>query len=52
MLGLPVGQHISVCAEINGKTVTRSYTPISNDDDRSRFDLIVKVRVFRAVYDT
>ncbi|KAF5312164.1 hypothetical protein D9619_003032 [Psilocybe cf. subviscida] len=42
VLGLPVGQHISVCAEINGKTITRSYTPISNDDDRSRFDLIVK----------
>ena len=43
VLGLPVGQHISISAEINGKLVTRSYTPISNDDDRGRFDLIIKV---------
>ncbi|KAF8167924.1 hypothetical protein B0H34DRAFT_670237 [Crassisporium funariophilum] len=42
VLGLPVGQHISVSAEINGKVITRSYTPISNDDDRGRFDLIIK----------
>ncbi|KAF8912843.1 NADH-cytochrome b5 reductase [Gymnopilus junonius] len=42
VLGLPIGQHISVSAEINGKIVTRSYTPISNDDDRGRFDLIIK----------
>ncbi|KAF8973742.1 hypothetical protein BDZ97DRAFT_1648352 [Flammula alnicola] len=42
VLGLPVGQHISVSAEINGKVVTRSYTPISNDDDRGRFDLVIK----------
>ena len=43
VLGLPVGQHISISAEINGKLITRSYTPISNDDDRGRFDLIIKV---------
>ncbi|KDR85174.1 hypothetical protein GALMADRAFT_131901 [Galerina marginata CBS 339.88] len=42
VLGLPVGQHISVSAEINGKIITRSYTPISNDDDRGHFDLIIK----------
>ncbi|KAF9480064.1 ferredoxin reductase-like protein [Pholiota conissans] len=42
VLGLPVGQHISVTAEINGKDIVRSYTPISNDDDRGRFDLIIK----------
>jgi cytochrome-b5 reductase len=42
VLGLPVGQHINVSAEINGKVITRSYTPISNDDDRGRFDLIIK----------
>ncbi|GLB36330.1 putative flavoprotein pyridine nucleotide cytochrome reductase family protein [Lyophyllum shimeji] len=42
VLGLPVGQHISVCAEINGKDVVRSYTPISNDDDRGYFDLLIK----------
>ncbi|KAG6878410.1 hypothetical protein C0993_007011 [Termitomyces sp. T159_Od127] len=42
VLGLPVGQHISVCAEINGKDVVRSYTPVSNDDDRGHFDLLIK----------
>jgi cytochrome-b5 reductase len=42
VLGLPIGQHISISAEINGKLITRSYTPISNDDDRGRFDLIIK----------
>merc|ERR1711962_1546276 len=30
-LGLPVGQHIQLQAVINGKTVTRSYTPITLD---------------------
>ncbi|CAG8432865.1 7353_t:CDS:2 [Diversispora eburnea] len=33
VLGLPIGQHISVQAEINGKLVQRSYTPTSSDDD-------------------
>ncbi|KAF8078437.1 NADH-cytochrome b5 reductase [Lyophyllum atratum] len=42
VLGLPVGQHISVSAEINGKDIVRSYTPISNDDDRGHFDLLIK----------
>jgi len=42
VLGLPIGQHISVSAEINGKVITRSYTPVSNDDDRGRFDLLIK----------
>ncbi|KAF9455708.1 NADH-cytochrome b5 reductase [Collybia nuda] len=42
VLGLPVGQHISVSAEINGKEIVRSYTPVSNDDDRGHFDLLIK----------
>ncbi|KAJ6627215.1 NADH-cytochrome b5 reductase [Mycena sp. CBHHK59/15] len=41
-LGLPVGRHISVSAEINGKDVTRSYTPISSDDQKGSFDLLIK----------
>lgn len=43
VLGLPIGQHISVSAEINGKEVMRSYTPTSSDDDLGHFDLLVKV---------
>ncbi|KAI9595418.1 NADH-cytochrome b5 reductase 1 [Syncephalis fuscata] len=42
ILGLPIGQHISVQAKINGKEITRSYTPTSSDDDRGHFDLVIK----------
>jgi len=42
-LGLPIGQHISVCAEIEGKNIVRSYTPTTLDDDKGHFDLVVKV---------
>ena len=46
VLGLPIGQHISVQAEIDGKQVMRSYTPTSSDDDKGHFDLLIKVRQF------
>lgn len=42
VLGLPIGQHIAVSAEIGGKDVIRSYTPTSSDDDLGHFDLLVK----------
>ncbi|KAJ7225810.1 ferredoxin reductase-like C-terminal NADP-linked domain-containing protein [Mycena pura] len=42
VLGLPVGKHISVSANLNGKEVTRSYTPISSDDQKGSFDLLIK----------
>jgi len=42
VLGLPIGQHISVAAEIDGKDIVRSYTPTSSDDDLGHFDLLVK----------
>lgn len=42
VLGLPVGQHISAQAIINGKTFQRSYTPISKNDDQGHFDLMIK----------
>ncbi|CAI2170632.1 420_t:CDS:2 [Funneliformis geosporum] len=34
--------HISVQAEINGKLISRSYTPTSSDDDLGHFDLVIK----------
>lgn len=43
VLGLPIGQHISVSATIDGKLQQRSYTPTSSDDDKGFFDLMVKV---------
>ncbi|KAN0128372.1 ferredoxin reductase [Lactarius tabidus] len=42
ILGLPIGQHISVSAEIDGKEIMRSYTPTSSDDDLGHFDLLIK----------
>ncbi|KAH9946681.1 NADH-cytochrome b5 reductase [Amylocystis lapponica] len=42
VLGLPIGQHISVSAEIDGKDIMRSYTPTSSDDDLGHFDLLIK----------
>jgi len=42
VLGLPIGQHISVQAVINGKDIMRSYTPTSSDDDFGHFDLMIK----------
>lgn len=43
ILGLPVGQHIHLSATINNELVIRSYTPVSSDDDKGFFDLVVKV---------
>lgn len=42
ILGLPIGQHISLQADINGQNVLRSYTPISSDNDAGYFDLLIK----------
>ena len=44
ILGLPIGQHISVAANIDGqpKEVVRSYTPISSDENKGYFDLLIK----------
>lgn len=42
-LGLPIGQHISIQANIDGKNVQRSYTPTTLDEDKGYFDLVVKV---------
>ncbi|CAI7609598.1 unnamed protein product [Penicillium glandicola] len=42
VLGLPIGQHVAIRADIDGKTVTRSYTPTSNNIDRGRIELVIK----------
>lgn len=44
ILGLPIGQHISLAATPQGaeKEVVRSYTPISSDDNKGHFDLLIK----------
>jgi cytochrome-b5 reductase len=47
VLGLPIGQHISIGALLEqpggaAKEVIRSYTPITGDDQPGHFDLLVK----------
>jgi cytochrome-b5 reductase len=43
VLGLPIGQHVTLVANIDGKEVLRSYTPISSDEDKGYFELLIKV---------
>jgi len=43
ILGLPIGQHMFLSAEIDGKPVSRAYTPTSSDDEVGYFDLVIKV---------
>ncbi|KAG9514902.1 cytochrome b5 reductase-like protein, partial [Aureobasidium melanogenum] len=43
VLGLPIGQHLSIRGEANGKTVSRSYTPVSNNHDKGELRLVIKM---------
>jgi ferredoxin-NADP reductase len=45
-LGLTIGRHISVRADVDGNKVIRAYTPISKIDQKGYFDLLVKVYEF------
>jgi cytochrome-b5 reductase len=44
IIGLPIGQHMSLAATPKGadKEVVRSYTPISSDEDKGFFELLIK----------
>ncbi|CAI8054619.1 NADH-cytochrome b5 reductase 2, partial [Geodia barretti] len=43
VLGLPVGNHMYLSATIDGKLVSRPYTPVTSDDEQGYFQLIIKV---------
>ena len=43
VVGLPIGQHVAIKATIDGKTVTRSYTPTSNNLDKGLLELVIKI---------
>nr|CAG4646504.1 EOG090X0BKI [Macrothrix elegans] len=43
VLGLPVGQHVYLSARVADQLVVRPYTPISSDEDKGYFDLVIKV---------
>lgn len=36
-------QHVYMSATVDGSTVVRPYTPITSDDDKGFFDLMIKV---------
>lgn len=42
VLGLPIGQHVAITAVVNGQSVTRSYTPVSNNADLGVLELVIK----------
>lgn len=43
VLGLPIGQHIYLTAKVDDQIIIRPYTPVSSDDDKGFFELVVKV---------
>lgn len=47
ILGLPIGQHVAIRGYYDDDgghhTVTRSYTPVSNNKDLGRLELVIKL---------
>ncbi|XP_066494786.1 NADH-cytochrome b5 reductase 2 [Tiliqua scincoides] len=43
ILGLPVGQHVYLSAQVGGNLVIRAYTPVSSDEVKGYVDLVIKV---------
>ncbi|ERF70802.1 hypothetical protein EPUS_08989 [Endocarpon pusillum Z07020] len=43
ILGLPTGQHVAIAGTVDDHTVVRSYTPISNNRDLGRLELLIRV---------
>lgn len=42
LIGIPIGQHVAIKGQVEGKAVSRSYTPTSNNLDRGKLELLVK----------
>lgn len=42
VIGLPIGQHVAIKAMVNGASVSRSYTPTSNNLDLGKLELVIK----------
>ncbi|KAI0204141.1 hypothetical protein F4808DRAFT_457242 [Astrocystis sublimbata] len=43
VLGLPIGQHVAIRAPVDEQTIVRSYTPVSNNRDLGRLELLIRV---------
>ncbi|EFY89032.1 cytochrome b5 reductase, putative [Metarhizium acridum CQMa 102] len=42
VIGLPIGQHVAIKANVGGSDISRSYTPTSNNTDIGRLELVIK----------
>ncbi|PYI05606.1 hypothetical protein BO78DRAFT_447386 [Aspergillus sclerotiicarbonarius CBS 121057] len=42
VIGLPIGQHVAIRANVRGTMVSRSYTPTSNNLDKGVLELVIK----------
>lgn len=42
VIGLPIGQHVAIKATVQGQSVSRSYTPTSNNLDLGRLELVIR----------
>ncbi|KAJ5099600.1 hypothetical protein N7532_006601 [Penicillium argentinense] len=42
VIGLPIGQHVAIKATVEGQSVSRSYTPTSNNMDLGVLELVIK----------
>ncbi|KAM0471942.1 hypothetical protein ACHAPX_009078 [Trichoderma viride] len=42
VIGIPIGQHVAIKAAIDGADVSRSYTPVSNNTDLGKLELVIK----------
>ncbi|KAL7941837.1 hypothetical protein V8C42DRAFT_355260 [Trichoderma barbatum] len=42
VIGIPIGQHVAIKASIDGADISRSYTPVSNNIDLGRLELVIK----------
>ncbi|PGH18787.1 hypothetical protein AJ79_00200 [Helicocarpus griseus UAMH5409] len=42
VVGLPIGQHVAIKATVDGRAVSRFYTPTSNNLDLGRMELVIK----------
>lgn len=42
VLGLPIGQHVAIRGEVGDHVVARSYTPVSNNWDLGRLELVIR----------
>lgn len=43
VLGLPIGQHVAIRGSVDDTVVTRSYTPVSNNRDLGRLELLIRI---------